>query len=290
MSAHGPLTVLSYIWNHPSNRGRRGRALLRAVAWQIYKRAAGGVWDVRLVGNRIIRCYPDNTSASSVLYAGLFDFDAMHFLLRYLRPTDDFLDVGANIGVYTILASSVVSAGTLHAFEPSSIARRRLQENVQLNGLTNVRIHPLAAAEQAGSLQLTRDRDATNYVVVEQSLERVERVVGQAIQDLVGGVAFALGKMDVEGYELPALKGAARMLEAHSPPIWLLEVSELSAKYGYPQEELVRFLSGYGYRPARYRAEENVLRWDEECWRHQQNVLFVAEPHFQRVVALLHES
>ncbi len=178
----------------------------------------------------------------------------------------------------------------LHAFEPSSIARRRLQENVQLNGLNNVRIHPLAAAEEAGSVQLTRDRDTTNHVVVGESVERVEQVTSQAIQDVVGGVAFALGKMDVEGYELFALRGASRMLQAHNPPVWLLEMGELSARYGYRQEELVRFLNGYGYRPARYHVEENVLRWDEECWTHQQNVLFVAEPHFQPVVARLQES
>lgn len=264
VDADGPLSVLSYIWHHPSNRGRRGRAVLRALAWQVYKRTLGGSWDVGLTSNRIVRCYPDNSCASSVVYAGLYDFDAMHFLLRYLRPTDAFLDVGANIGVYTILASSVVSTGMLHAFEPSSGARVRLQENVQINGLTNVRVHPVAAAEHAGPLQLTRDGDTTNYVVVDGGLERVEQIAGQAIQDVVGSVPFALGKMDVEGYELHALRGAARMLEAHNPPVWLLEMGEFSDRYGYSDHDLVAFLREYAYLPARYRADENALRWDDE--------------------------
>ena len=142
-------SVLSYIWHHPSNRGRRFRVLARAVSWQLYKRTVGGYWDVRLAGSRVIRCHPDSTSASSVLYAGLFDYDVMHFLLRYLRPEDNFLDVGANIGVYTVLASSVVTAGELHAFEPSPLALERLEESVRLNRLTNVQVHRVRSSRDA---------------------------------------------------------------------------------------------------------------------------------------------
>lgn len=67
VNARGPLSVLSYIWHHRSNRGRRVRALMRAMAWQIYKHIVRGHWDVGLTRNRIIRCHPNNTCASSVV-------------------------------------------------------------------------------------------------------------------------------------------------------------------------------------------------------------------------------
>src|SRR5437764_327048 len=120
-------SLLTYVWNHPSNRRARLRAIGRATLWQAYKRLTGRHWDVRLTKDRVLRCHPHNTSASSVLYAGLFDYHEMHFLLRYLRPRDNFLDVGANVGVYTVLASAVITEGEIHALEPSSQARRRLE-------------------------------------------------------------------------------------------------------------------------------------------------------------------
>src|SRR5262249_339561 len=70
-----------------------------------------------------------------------FDYDEMHFLLRYLRPEDNFLDVGANVGVYTILASSVVTRGEIHAFEPSTQSQLRFQENIWISRLSNVHLH-----------------------------------------------------------------------------------------------------------------------------------------------------
>ncbi len=80
------------------------------------------------------------------------------------------------------------------------------------------------------------------------------------------------------------------MLEAHNPPVWLLEMGEFSDRYGYRDDDLVAFLREYAYLLARYRADENALRWDDACWKHQQNVLFIAEPHFARVVARLQEG
>ena len=110
------------------------------------------------------------------------------------------------------------------------------------------------------------------------------------MQDVVGTVRFAMGKMDVEGYELPALRGAAGMLERHNPPVWLLEVGGVSERYGYRTEDLLRFLRRYGYAPARYQSDANSILLDDECWRDSQNVLFVAEQHFPGVANRLKEN
>src|SRR5215831_453940 len=168
-SVGGVASLISYIWTHPSNRGNRLRALGRATAWQVYKRLTGGYWDIPLAGNRTLRCHPNNTSASGVLYARLFDYDEMHFLLRYLRPEDNFLDVGANVGVYTILASAVVTRGEIHAFEPSTQTRLRFQENIRINGLTNVHLHPVAIYDSFGRMRLANTKDSMNHLVIAEN-------------------------------------------------------------------------------------------------------------------------
>ncbi len=288
---HSARQVVSYVWRHPSNRRRQFRALARAVAWQLYKRATGGYWDVRLTENRVIRCYPDSTSASCVLYAGLFDYDVMHFLLRYLRPEDNFLDVGANVGVYTILASSVITLGELHAVEPSPQAVARLKENARLNGLSNVHVHAVAAGERRGTAFLTLNRDTTNRIVMEPtSTEEVSEVDVFPIPFLVSGKTFAMGKIDIEGHEVPALLGAIEMLENLNPPVWLLEVNDESRTCACSAQDLGGLLSGFGYAPAAYQADKNSLRVDGPNWKIAQNVLFVAEAKLEEVVRKLADS
>jgi hypothetical protein len=65
-----------------------------------------------------LRCYPHSTSASGVIYCGLPEWAEMRFLLDYLRPGEGFVDVGANIGTYSLLAASVPDV-VAWAFEPS---------------------------------------------------------------------------------------------------------------------------------------------------------------------------
>ncbi len=259
------------------------RALTRAAAWQVYKRLTGGHWDIRLTANRVVRCHPDNTSASSVLYAGLFDFDEMNFVVRYLRAKDNFLDVGANVGVYTLLASSVITEGFLHAFEPSTQARHRFEENVRINALANVVLHPVAIYDAPGNMFLTCTKDSINYLLEAKFSEDVEEVRAVRLDDEVGDISFTLGKMDIEGAELPALRGARRMLEAYNPPVWLVEVSNVCHRYGSSKDALITYMQESGYRAALYASQDNALRWMDNTETTPQNVLMIAEERSKEV-------
>jgi len=74
----------------------------------------------------------------------------MNFLLRYLRPKGSFLDVGANIGVYTLLATSKIDSGSIYSFEALPKNYKRLQENIRLNQFEHVKTYEIAVADQAG--------------------------------------------------------------------------------------------------------------------------------------------
>jgi FkbM family methyltransferase len=207
----------------------------------------------------------------------------MHFMLRYLRSADNFLDVGANVGVYAVLASSIVTSGEIHVFEPSSQALLRLKENIRINGLPNVRIHAVAVSDSSGNVYLTQKKDTMNHLVHAGNLQDVEVVTSVKLQDEVGGINFTMGKMDIEGAELLAMKGAVRMLEARNPPVWLLEANDLSRRFGYAKGELIGFLEKYGYGPAAYNVDDNCLRMDKNGWRTKQNIIMVSETHWGEV-------
>ena len=100
--------IIRYIWFHPNNRKKQFLSLYKFFGWQLYKRITHRHLDIQLLNNLKLRCYPDSQSASAAIYCGLYDYDEMIFLLRYLRDEDSFLDIGANIGIYTLLAASII--------------------------------------------------------------------------------------------------------------------------------------------------------------------------------------
>ena len=77
-----------------------------------------------------------------------------------MRPGDVFVDVGANIGLYTLIAAHIVGAsGRVYAFEPGSETYRRLLSNVQLNQMTNVSCHELALSDSTARLDMNMSTD-----------------------------------------------------------------------------------------------------------------------------------
>ena len=277
--------LIDYIWRHPANRGRRGSALTRAAAWQVFKRVTGRPWDLPLHGGTRLRCYPDSTGASSALYTGgLPEFDEMRFLMHYLLPGDGFLDVGANIGLYSLLASALVGErGYVDAIEPSPRENARLRENVALNGLTQVHVHQLAVSDRDGFVRLAGGRDpaagldqTSHLWTAEDGEGEFTQVRAARLDDFLAGKSYTLGKIDIEGAEPLALAGAVTMLEKLDPPAWLVEINGLLHGYGYSERGFCDWMSARGFDAALYDSQARRLQFEEEPWRRRPNVLFVA--------------
>lgn len=252
-NAHYVRSVLRQVWAHPSNRGRRGRALAGAVAWQAAKRLRPEPREVPFFGWRL-RCHPASGSASNVIYfTELYDPEEMTFMRRYLRPGDRFVDVGANIGTYSLLARRLVGpGGQVVAFEPDPGSAARLRENLGLNGITNVEVHEAAVGERPGTAQFLVDFDVSNRIVADGEPTMATRPVDVAALDpVLGDRPVAMAKLDVEGHEVAALRGAADRLARADPPVWQVEVLDHQlARAGTSREELLGILDAAGFRLA----------------------------------------
>src|SRR4051812_19210167 len=116
------MNVVSYmrraleIVRHPSNRGHLAGTLQRMARFR-YGVVRNRPVDLTVLGGMKLRCYPDSNIARSVAYYGVApDFATMRFMEQYLRPGDAVLDVGANIGLYSVIAAALVGAsGKVHA-------------------------------------------------------------------------------------------------------------------------------------------------------------------------------
>jgi FkbM family methyltransferase len=186
------------------------------------------------------------------LFFGIYDYTELALLGRALREGGDFIDVGAHIGFYTIAAALALRRGNdrVVALEPHPRAREQLLANLQLNDV-QAEVIPKAAGEAIGEALL--HVPPTNDPSWSSLLKGKLREEGQAVAVEVTTVdrinkAFglhpALVKIDVEGYELPVLRGARTTIVEHHP-LLICEVSEDTAA------EAARLLAEAGYKPYR---------------------------------------
>ncbi|MCA9149238.1 MAG: FkbM family methyltransferase [Planctomycetales bacterium] len=290
-----PLKLLHFIWNHPSNKGRRVQALCRSVGWQIHKRIRRTPQVHPMFDGVKLKCYPESNGAGLMIYTnGWPDYDEMHFVRRYLRPGDAFVDVGTNIGIFTLLASTCVgTTGHVLSLEANGRSFERLLENVQLNQFDSiVEAHCAAVGAENGTIRFLKGWDLINRIATEAEQQSGElpydEVPSVKLDDKLSGRRFAMGKIDIEGAEPLAFRGAAEMLNAGNPPVWLMELkSHLLARFDTTPEMVRDMLAEHQYRLANYDADQNKLTFPEEAWQGHGDVLAIHEPSLEEIQARL---
>lgn len=179
-------------------------------------------------------------------------------LEAFLETGSTFVDVGANIGVYTAWASRCVgSSGRVISFEPVSTTREYLERVIALNALSNVSVVPNALGAGPGIVDLWMFPHASGLTSAvsptdESSAQRVAVPMTTLDDELsaAGGSPTALVKIDVEGYEMAVLRGAVRTLVASDGPAVVFETQhDLLARAGERFADLPGwFEERFGYR------------------------------------------
>ena len=101
------INIIRGYMRHPINRGRSLRFFMKYIYWNVRKRHVSSPKILEFFHGLKIYAYPDCPEAALTVYCGLPEYDEMLFVNRYLQNGDCFLDVGANIGLFTLIASIV---------------------------------------------------------------------------------------------------------------------------------------------------------------------------------------
>lgn len=214
---------------------------------------------------------------------GLLEYPDMPYILHVLRRDDTFIDVGANVGAYTILASAVRRART-HCFEPIPETYQRLKQNIDLNEVESLATcWNLALADKDGTLRFTTEMDTMNHAMNEVSTGSDEsyihaKVMAATLDSILPYVEPCCMKIDVEGYELHVLKGAQRLLKRSSLHTILVELNGLTEQFGVSVAEVVKFIQDYGFTIFDYDPVDRVLTERRHAFDAGGNVIFVREP------------
>ena len=170
---------------------------------------------------------------------------------RFIEPGSVVLDIGASFGIFSLfMAHFTGPGGKVHAFEPGAYSFGELQANVARNNTARIVVHQMAASDSAAMLKLTPPGGAPVTASIadwpggeDVPAARVDAIVPPEDAERVGFI-----KIDVEGYESPALEGARAIIERCHPPI-MFEVSESAlARRGQAPADVYAFLRGFGYR------------------------------------------
>lgn len=172
----------------------------------------------------------------------------MPVLESALTSGDTFVDIGSNIGIYSMYASARVgSSGRVISFEPVPDTFEQMRELLDANAITNVELHRLAIGESTGELELSVVSGASG--LASARVRRGAQVVTahqMPLDDALVGDCPRLIKIDVEGAELAVLRGARRTLTDARPAV-LFEAPGHGGVDSGETRRCVDLLCGLGY-------------------------------------------
>ncbi len=249
--------------------GHRTSWLIARLRQKIWLRLESPM-TLRWLDDLFLHIYPNNETSECLVLTGLFEPNEMAWLGGHLQRGMTFIDVGANMGLYSLFAAGRVGPeGRVLAVEPSGRECEQLRSNLELNGLNNVAIMRTAAARNIGEAQL---RVAENrcgghntlgtfaYPTTKQA--RKESVSLRPLDDIVKEANLSevnVIKIDVEGAELAVLEGACQVIEQYRPAI-LIEVFDTALKaQGAHSTQLWQWLTQRGYSLYELGSESNSL-------------------------------
>lgn len=264
--------TLTFVWTHPLNAHRRIRALARFARWQVASRLSPGPLAVPFVEGTWLLAEPGMAGATGNWYCGLHEYQDMAFVLHVLRPDDHFLDIGANIGSYTLLAGGAVGA-RVTSIEPAPETLSRLKRNVLMNGLDK-RVHVLGigVSDRTGVASFTSGLDAVNHILIDDETAACTQISVSTVDHILAGDSPTVIKIDVEGHEKSVLIGAQRTLNDTAVLAVLMETNGSGTRYGNTDSELHTMMQHHGFKPFTY---EPLKRKLDPGFQSGGNTIFV---------------
>lgn len=276
---------ISYIWNkintrflsfqkHPLTRKKPFGALYRYFKFNCFQY----INEKPKVYNWIdgLKFYAQKGDAGIVanVYFKLFDYEDSMFLIHNLKENELFVDIGANVGHYSLLAAGICKADVF-AFEPIPATVIKLEKNVSLNGLSHkIRIFNLGLGAENSNLNFTNTKGVMNSVSLGFETDIVSVEVKKLDDVLINSVPNFL-KIDVEGYEYFVLKGGENILKKKELKYIIIELNFSTSKFGHTNEEIANLLLSYNFVPINYDVERKKMQAVESYNREKFNTIFV---------------
>jgi FkbM family methyltransferase len=221
--------------------------------------------------------YPLKSAIGRSLFAEEFETGEIEFVREMLKPGDIFFDVGANAGLYTVIAARKVGeSGHVYAFEPGERELKLLRHNIAINNLTNVTIIESGVSDKKGKAQFGISRDGamnslrqTNHPG--QKIEEWKAIEVTTLDDIIQELRIKkvdFIKIDVEGAEKQVFSGSKKLLESEEKVIFLFEASDLNAvNFDYTVKDFLQEIISLGFFVCYFDSHGKIVNCSYESLR-----------------------
>ena len=273
--------TIKFITSHPLNREQKLSSIIRFVKWQVGSRLVAGAIVYDWINNSKFLVSTGETGLTGNIYTGLHEFSDMGFMLHFLRPNDLFVDIGANVGSYTILACSAIGARGI-AFEPVLGTYKRLVANIRLNHLDEkVKCINKGVGAARGTIAFTSDSDTTNHALAAgEECKALVIVEVTSLDSALHGEDSTLVKIDVEGFETFVLEGAEKTLKNDALNAVIMELNGSGARYGFDESQILELMISHGFRTYSYDPFKRILFNLDGKNLNSGNTLFIRNKSF----------
>jgi len=192
---------------------------------------------------------------SKIIYDG-FEQEELNFVKSILKSGDVFIDIGANVGLFSLVASLCVGKkGQVIAFEPAPTTFNRLLENQKLNNIKNIDARNIGLSDELGELLFyisDTGFDAWNSFAPSAD-NKLQKQIAVSVSNLdhelqhVDKATIKLVKIDVEGWEKYVLRGGENFFKNFSPIVMVEFTDENTFNAGYSVHEIYDIMVLYGY-------------------------------------------
>ncbi len=276
------LKLFKIIFNHPLNVDNKFKSFLRLLFFNLKK-----IFNKKKIifswveNSKLIfdNSENDTTSQRQIkfnYYLGLAEYEDMAFLIHCLKKDDLFIDCGANLGMYTILASKVLGANSI-TFEPHPETVKKLISQLEINNITDkVKVITKAIGDKINEVNFSNEKDALRRKILkEKEYEKYNFIKVKMTtldHELTDIKKDFIIKMDLEGFEYNALKGAASTLQDKNLKAIIIENNE---KHG--QNSVRQLLAQYNLFPIEYFPQKKEIKISENNLESKLNLIFIRE-------------
>jgi len=233
---------------------------LRLLLWKEFSaRSEKEKFIIRWHDGIRLYAYPKVETCQSLSVTGYYEPNMLIFLKEVLASDMTFIDIGANMGLYSIFASKIVGeGGKVLAFEPSKRECSRFKENLRLNNMKNIFLSEIALSDKKVDRELLiADEEHSghntlgSFIYPETNLRETVKIKTDTLDALIKKKKLSsvnVIKIDTEGHEYSVLNGALETLQRFKPTL-LVEIEEKSLQVqGSSKVQIADLLSSLGYK------------------------------------------
>ncbi|WP_427875197.1 FkbM family methyltransferase [Flavobacterium sp. MMS24-S5] len=259
---------------HPMTKDEVGSALYRYLSFNLIQRVYPKERIYNFIGGMKFYAQKGEAGIVANIYYKLFDYEESIFVINNLKENDLFVDIGANVGHFSLLAAGMCKANVI-AFEPIPQTFEKLNRNVSLNNLSNIiETVNIGIGKEDAILNFTTNRGVMNSVASGNEAQVIEIQV-KKLDDVLKNKFPVFLKIDVEGYEYFVLQGASEVLSSKSLKFIIIELNFSTSKYGHTNEKIFELLSLHDFVPIEYDTVTKQIKILPSYNKNKFNTIFI---------------